>query len=453
MNKLKDISGMFLIAIGLVFNKWILSFFPLTGDFYISRDSLPNPLINIILIIAGILLIRQKFDKESLKKTLENYKFISITFFTIFLVFFASNILCYLYFSFISTKKAVIEPPSKIESLKLLKPLYPALSRSELMQLLHDAQKPQFTYSPFVQFRYKEFKSRFLNINKAGFRYSEGQGPWPPDPKNINVFVFGGSTTFGVNLADNQTIPSYLQKHLSKSNLKAKTCVYNFGRPAFTSSLEEVHFMKRIKEGFIPDIAVFIDGLNDCEYIANEPIFTNNFKQLLELIEVGHIKLILDKMPLLQFERLVSEKIKNVAMPLKENSDNDNLKIASTPEERLNNYFTNKKIIESVSKTFNIKTLFVWQPVSFYKYDLKYHIFTDKDFLNSFADGIEVYNKMGNIIKSKDSESNFFYLADLQKNIKKPLYIDDVHYSAKMSEIVAKAISDYLISNNYLMKN
>jgi hypothetical protein len=102
---------------------------------------------------------------------------------------------------------------------------------------------------------------------------------------------------------------------------------------------------------------------------------------------------------------------------------------------------TNKKIIEAISREFHIKTLFVWQPTPSYKYDQNYNIFKRFDyggFLPYLGPG---YEKAANEYQTGTFGNNFLWLGDMQENLKEPLYVDAIHYSARMSKLIAEHIA------------
>ena len=110
----------------------------------------------------------------------------------------------------------------------------------------------------------------------------------------------------------------------------------------------------------------------------------------------------------------------------------------------INRYVINKKLIEAVSKAFSVKSVFVWQPVPAYKYDLRYYIFADGGF------GENPHSKYGypymeKLSKRGDLGNNFLWLADIQENMKKSLYVDKFHYSSEMSKIIANKIYVFLM--------
>jgi len=47
---------------------------------------------------------------------------------------------------------------------------------------------------------------------------------------------------------------------------------------------------------------------------------------------------------------------------------------------------------------------------------------------------------------------NFLWLADIQKDIRKPLYVDYVHYGASLSKMIAERILQHLKQNGLLEK-
>ena len=76
--------------------------------------------------------------------------------------------------------------------------LYPDKSEAEIKKLLYQHSVLETIYEPFAEFRMPAIATDTLNNHEAGFRLiGPDQGPWPPDKNAYNVFVFGGSTTWG----------------------------------------------------------------------------------------------------------------------------------------------------------------------------------------------------------------------------------------------------------------
>ena len=95
------------------------------------------------------------------------------------------------------------------------------------------------------------------------------------------MFVFGGSTTFGVGLPDDETIASCLQQFAAEGHSTPPLKVYNFAQPAYFSSQELIQFEQLLNAGFIPQIAVFVDGINDFTFADGQPLFADTFRNFM----------------------------------------------------------------------------------------------------------------------------------------------------------------------------
>src|SRR5262249_27453175 len=88
----------------------------------------------------------------------------------------------------------------------------------------------------------------------------------------INIFVFGGSTTFGYYVSDEHAWPSYLSRILNEA-AGVEVQVTNYGRGYFNPSQEAILFTDLLKSGHRPSLAVFMDGVNPLE-AEDVPNFT-----------------------------------------------------------------------------------------------------------------------------------------------------------------------------------
>jgi hypothetical protein len=105
-------------------------------------------------------------------------------------------------------------------------------------------------------------------------------------------------------------------------------------------------------------------------------------------------------------------------------------------------YVTNRTLIESAAAAMGVTPVFVWQPVPLYKYDLRYHRYQgDFGRYEYLRFG---YPRMAEYIRQHPQGPNFVWCADIQEALRELLYVDQVHYSPKMSERVAQCIADHL---------
>lgn len=329
-----------------------------------------------------------------------------------------------------------------------LRAIYPDLTDEQISELLDETWSRPYVYEPFTQFSERPIAGKYVNVDKNGFRHSTNQGPWPPDPSSYNVFLFGGSTTFNYGIRDEETIASHLQKLLS-DQLRTDVRLYNFGRGYYFSTQELILFEKLLGSGAVPKLAIFIDGLNDFYYATDEPKFTERLYRVLEGDESEPRPSAFEKLPVwraaLWLEgRVTGNRRQEAVVPKIENYDDAEV-IANV----IARYRRNKKMIEAVASAFEVRAIFAWQPGPTYKYDLRDHLFGDRGF------GAHTYSKYGypkvaQLAKDNAWGENFLWCADIQEGRKEALYVDLMHYSAKLSEDLAHCIGELMLERTLL---
>ncbi|MBM4442295.1 MAG: hypothetical protein FJ027_17900, partial [Candidatus Rokubacteria bacterium] len=113
-----------------------------------------------------------------------------------------------------------------------------------------------------LRFRPESHRGRTVTIDDDGWRPAPGRRSafegWSPDA--ASVFVFGGSTVFGVNVTDAETLPAQLATRLG-------VAVYNLGQPGARLPEEVDLLVELLRQGRRPTVAVFYDGVNEqCFY-------------------------------------------------------------------------------------------------------------------------------------------------------------------------------------------
>ncbi|KAA5542828.1 SGNH/GDSL hydrolase family protein [Adhaeribacter rhizoryzae] len=318
---------------------------------------------------------------------------------------------------------------------------YPHLSYSQINQLLTETWNRPLAYNYYTTFKEKPFKGTYVNIHSAGFRFIKDQSAWPIDTSKYNIFVFGGSTTFGYGVADQETIPSYLQNLLNKnSRTKKQIAVYNFGTAFYYSVQEKLFFEKLIYQNQVPDLAIFIDGLNDVGVFA-EPSYATEMRNLYEGKPGFFLQKWVKQIPLMRLVYAIQGRI------LKNTEANIPDFCAPSHLERCyNRYIQTKSMIEAVASQKRINTLFVWQPSSRYLYFPKEDLFGVRNAYNPNSRDC-AYTYFFKNLKELEAQGNFIWLADMQKNKKQNLYVDKVHYSNKLNFIIADTLATYLSQN------
>lgn len=335
---------------------------------------------------------------------------------------------------------------------ELLKKAYPSMSVEEISHLLMETWSRPYIFENYTHFKERPFTGKYVNVDNNGFRRSKNQAPWPPDRKKyFIIFIFGGSTAFGYGVPDDQTIASHLQEFFSTGGLKKSVALYNFGRGHYYSTQERILFEQLIAARHIPDIAMFIDGMNEFFYYDDEgTAVSGSFeKYLAGDIQKLWFKDLKKKSPVIKTFRNVRKTIKgalfkgNLTKQKERYRYYDQSKLARCIER----YTVNKKMIEAVSSFFDTKSIFVWQPVPTYQYNLELHPFARAGFgrhgYSAFG-----YPLMSEYVQNHPIGENFLWCAHIHEGTDEPLYVDIAHYSPMMSRMVARVIYGLLVEKN-----
>jgi hypothetical protein len=341
---------------------------------------------------------------------------------------------------FLAQRSSPPNPPSAAPEEVALAAAFPALSHEEIRRLIDETGRFSYMFEPYTQFRDRPRQGTYVNIDSVGFRYSAQQVPWPPSQDHLNVFVFGGSTTFGWLVPDDRTIPSYLQTEIAALTGK-HVAVYNFGRTNYIAAQERILFGQLLVEGHRPDIAIFIDGCNDTYYQDGVPAFTDRLTQVVD----GRLPSPLTRFALYRAASRLKEAIAERRAPaLPPDPARNAQRRADAADGVVARYAANKQFTMAMAEAYGVTAVFVWQPVPGFRYDLRHHPQGPAAArrLSSMAD---IYSRMEARLRfpanSDSVDRNFIWCADIQKDLAEPLYIDMVHYRPRMSKRVAQCIA------------
>lgn len=274
-------------------------------------------------------------------------------------------------------------------------------------------------YEPWVQFRNTDFSSKYVNVhglNRETIPFTAGS---QMNTDTVTIFFLGGSTMFGFNVADNETIPSYFTKwYQQKFNAAKPIKVLNYGNPYYYSYQELMLLTNLIYTGNIPDIIVVLDGLNDCLQIRSSiqrvPIFSDLFKQSFnpDILKKGYVD-------------STAEMYKPpVGVDLSVYSKNI-----------FNNLIENIGFMKSFASLYQVQLFCFIQPVPQYHYpNRKNDPMVSKEELPQFD---FIYP----LLKQKSGETkDFFFLGEMLENEKGYPFVDQYHYSPEMNKKIALEI-------------
>ena len=368
----------------------------------------------------------------------QTFKAVALVSFNTLLVFAALNLALLLVFE---AKDRLVRPHR--QPMEALAAVYPGMDEAEIEVLVRETWSRAYSYEPWTESTESAFAGRYVNVDSAGFRLSRDQGPWPPGSDRLNVFLFGGSTTFGYGLPDGETIASYLQAALSTGTRPVS--VYNFGRGHYFSTQERILFETLLAGGMRPDVAVFIDGLNEFSHPEGMPYFARQFREFVN--NPGSVSRVLARLPVVRVFGSLAILARRGALHEREVTEellDDEIYIDPALVERVSDrYLKNKRLIEAVASSFGVETLFVWQPIPTYNYSIENHLFR-RDIPPRQLYARAGYRSMRERVANKGLSGNFLWSADLQLGRQKPLYVDAVHYGAELSGLLATTIADEL---------
>ncbi len=130
---------------------------------------------------------------------------------------------------------------------------------SEAYWLEFEQVRSNYQYHPYQIWRMAPFEGRLIRIGRSGLRDTPGA---ECVPGTYVVDVFGGSTVWGLGVPDWGTVPAYLQAALRQAR-QGPVCVRNLGQLGLNSTQDLIALLGELRAGRIPDLVVFLSGVND----------------------------------------------------------------------------------------------------------------------------------------------------------------------------------------------
>jgi hypothetical protein len=302
-------------------------------------------------------------------------------------------------------------------------------------------------YSPFVEYRTAPYQGPYLSISADGIR---GNGGGLPDLKEgaTRIFVFGGSTTLGAGVGDDETIPAYVEQALASVG-RDDVKVYNFGTVSYHSTQERIALERLLTAGNKPDVAVFIDGDSDFYHCAVPDSSAWN-ERLSQITQAR------SRQPLwreLSARSHVLQLIRHLA------GDKSVLvrewgRFCETDAEVdavIRRLDTNRRMLDALGDRLGFKVLFVQQPVPTYSYDNRKRPFpVREEALGYHMNAARGYPRMAEMKNSGLLwDKGLLWLAELEP-AEGNAYIDAVHYSPAFNKVIGERIASVLVDGRVL---
>ena len=287
----------------------------------------------------------------------------------------------------------------------------------------------RFVEDSWVEFRNMDFNGSYMHMSGPN-RLTQPDAFYNPSSKDtLDIYFFGGSTMFGFNVLDYETIPSqFVQLYKEKFPNGKSIRVHNYGTPTYYSYHELILFSKLIYNGHKPDIEVFLDGINDFWFATaayyRQSYFSYVFRQVFEkgLKTNG-------KFQLVDTADAMFMNPKNIPL------DQYNDKLVS-------NYFENIENIRLMCNMCGAKPYFFSQPSPFYNYP------NQQNDPVCFKDTNTRFNYIYPLVKKHGAEHrDFVFLGDMLHDEHGYPFIDGLHYSPSFIKKVAARLLDEMNLN------
>jgi lysophospholipase L1-like esterase len=308
-----------------------------------------------------------------------------------------------------------------------------------------DLEKRGFTYQPWVGFSGPAFEGRRVHVDRMERRFvvrrtipSMGA---PEDRLQKDVYIFGGSTTFGVNVADEETWPSYLSvildEHFEKGSTESVSFrVVNWGRQWYSPSEEVALLIDLLRTGHRPDVVVFMDGTNGPG--RDIPKYSEELAEAFYEAQHPHpVKVLLrhlGNVPLIRFARYLHNKIGGI-------QTKKMVAAGETSNDSKENYFENIEMVKNLCKNYGCRPFFFLQPDPRIRYDVQLYRSEELRAIvkQQSPHKQKQYAEMRRIDDVIDLSGLFYEFGEHKKAI-----IDDVHYSPSFNQFLAAKVYEYI---------
>ena len=367
-----------------------------------------------------------------------------------------------------STGTDIFLPPGSPEGLQVLRKIFPGSDDRALKALIDES--PPLLAHPTLPYTIGFSRGPYL-IGTESMRYEPGWTDAQVDgwlgETDRNIFVFGGSTTFGHGVPGDQTVVSYLNRLSGSENL-----YLNFGVPAYDSIREVDKLLDLLRKGYRPARVLFVDGLNDVStfawssYSALEKPRTQGL-----LIDRGEVGLIFGyprannmvsafafSFPAVQLAFRLQSRFGGEVEVRPRRADRDLLNWQELmilyhnwdllqfdhrrrlAEEVVQYYRENLRFLRLLAEAFEFRVQVVYQPIGLLQEDHPFHRAAFRD-----SRVQQIYRTVGQRVREAIQEGSLDMI-DCSSSLsgESLSYVDSTHYSPRGNELLARCIRDGL---------
>lgn len=336
--------------------------------------------------------------------------------------------------------------------MELLSLLVYSIKTRELPTFRTETEKNKiFEKHPYLVGRLKA--SIKVIINQKTITTTDHHTRWtgadPDDETLIRVGLFGGSTTFGTKVTDEDSWPALLQQKLGK-----KYAVINFGVPGY-STVENIIQMALIAPERRPHIVIFYEGWNDIRNYHEKELgvdyFSHGISQYrnLDLSSFNYQDesyLFKDNYAFFWVIDKIKKKIKGrESKELK--SPINSIDLFDAPDNFVDSiYIRNLKTLKLLAKNINAYPIFIPQVLNYQKFDTNEgnHHWSKHIKSSAMRDLMSKFNVHMNGLCPKGEKDCMVLNNVLEKNWANSDFVDYGHFSRsggeKLADMVFQAI-------------
>lgn len=279
-----------------------------------------------------------------------------------------------------------------------------------------------FEYTPWTEYKNIDFAGKYINT-KGLIRVTVPNQYTNPDSTSVQtIYFFGGSTMYGVNITDRETIAAaFVNAYRERYPHGVSIQVVNYGIPAYHSYNELMLLSHLVYSGQKPGIAIILDGLNDFLMV----------------------NAVLKKWPYYYYRLKLASKDNLNYKQLESVNDSTNTLFdypAGTNEDKLadslvKNYLSNLSQVNKLAVANDFKAFFFVQPNPFYNYPNK-----KNDPICDQQPQPLIGKAYTRLEKKIAAVENCVFLGNMLSSQKGYPFIDRFHYSPAMCRAMAAEI-------------
>lgn len=326
----------------------------------------------------------------------------------------------------------------------------------QVLDNFYDLEQLGFVYQAWVQFAEPPFRSQHVNVymdqtgspvrkSTSHMRQAEGGGV---EDRVVRIFTLGGSTTFGYNVSDAHTWPSFLLEILNRraeeERYPYRVEVINYGRGYYHPTQEVALLADLLRSGHRPSLVIFMDGVNwggikDTPQFNPEVAKAFSARQHGREIRPADIYSNFGWVPMIRFTWSLNRWL-NERLGPKDDVGAERSR-AKLEDQRmgysLDRFEQSRRLAEAICELYGCSTLFFLQPSVFYRYNLELY---RTELPESFTSRLDPTRNFYETMRQKGGYIDLSHLFEEWGEDRKAI-VDDVHYSPGFGRFVAQHVA------------